>query len=256
MIKRRYDLLPSKPIEDALKFQKPMMAALPPLVDMTGLCSPIQDQGSAGSCTSHAMSGMLEFLELQDFRAKISMQPEEFAGVGLQHPSRLFIYYNERIIEGTPDQDSGASIADSVRSVVQYGFCNENLWAYNLGRLLEKPNEPAYQQALRHRCSNYRSLQLTDLQPCLAGGNPFIMGIPVYQSFESQRTAVTGIVPMPMRGEQLLGGHAICVVGYSDSEQQFICRNSWGSSWGMNGFFRMPYAYIVDYASDFWTVLR
>lgn len=253
----RYDVRPSKPL-DLPQFKQPLRARLPSVVDLTGLCSPIQDQGKAGSCTAHAMSGMLEFLELQDFREKVRMQPEEFAGKGLHHPSRLFIYYNERLIENTPTEDSGASISDSVSSVVKYGFCDEVLWPYDLNNLLSAPNPAAYSQAMRHRCSSYRQLTIDDLIPCLAGGNPFIMGISVYSSFESPRVAATGIVPMPGFAEEFLGGHAICCVGYDDPNQQFICRNSWGTNWGQNGFFRLPFEYVTNelLASDFWTVIK
>lgn len=261
MTKHRYDVKPSKQdmVPGASYFQKPLKASLPPLVDLTGLCPPIQDQGQAGSCTAHAMSGMLMYLELQDFRNKVTMAPEEFKGDGLQYPSRLFIYYNERKIEGTTDQDAGASISDSVSSVVQYGFCNETTWPYKIENLTLSPTEFDYSVAMKHRCSSYRALSFYDLQACLAAGNPFISGIQVYDSFETEQVAITGIVPMPdVYREQLLGGHAICIVGYSDEEQQFICRNSWGTSFGMNGYFRLPYDYVANnnLASDFWTVIK
>lgn len=256
-MKRRYDLKPSKPVPEAIPFKYGFMP-IPPVVDLTGLCSPIQDQGPIGSCTSHAMSGMLEFLELGFFRQKISMQPEEFAGVGLQHPSRLFIYYNERLIEGTTQQDVGASISDSVRSVVQYGFCNENIWLYDISKVLIEPQKASYDQALRHRASSYRQLGLNDLLPCLASGYPFIIGFQVYSSFESPQVSATGIMPMPQWGDQHLGGHAVLVVGYDIYNQQFIVRNSWGVSWGMGGYFRMPFQYLSNpqLASDFWTIVK
>jgi C1A family cysteine protease len=43
-------------------------------------------------------------------------------------------------------------------------------------------------------------------------------------------------------------------VGYDDTQQKFICRNSWGSGWGQKGYFTMPYAYLTQrsLASDFW----
>lgn len=258
MIKRRYDLKPSTPIEWAQFYQAPRFMALPQVVDLTGHCSPIQDQGSLGSCTAHAMSGMLEYLELQDFRKGLTMQIEEFAGVGLQHPSRLFIYYNERLIEGHVNQDSGASISDSVRAVVQYGFCNENIWNYNINSVLQMPDKPAYGQAKLHRCTSYRQLSTGDMIACLASGQPFIIGFQVYSSFESPRTAATGIMPMPTWGDQHVGGHAVCVVGYDIPNQQFIVRNSWGTNWGMNGYFRMPFQFMGNpqFTSDYWTIIK
>ena len=94
------------------------------------------------------------------------------------------------------------------------------------------------------------------MKGCLAQGYPFVFGFTVYESFESQPVAQTGVVPMPASGEAVLGGHAVMAVGYDDSQQRFIVRNSWGNGWGMQGYFTIPYAYLLDshLASDFWTI--
>jgi C1A family cysteine protease len=92
----------------------------------------------------------------------------------------------------------------------------------------------------------------------LSEGFPFVFGFTVYNSFESEETAQTGILKMPGWNEGCVGGHAVCCVGYNDAEQMFIVRNSWGSSWGLQGYFKMPYQYMVNpnLASDFWTIRR
>ena len=62
---------------------------------------------------------------------------------------------------------------------------------------------------------------------------------------------------MPQPSESNLGGHCVMIVGYQDSTKQFIVRNSWGSSWGLSGYFYLPYEYIDpanNLASDFWTL--
>ena len=61
---------------------------------------------------------------------------------------------------------------------------------------------------------------------------------------------------MPASGEAVIGGHAVMGVGYDDSQQWFIVRNSWGTTWGLNGYFTLPYAYVTDpnLADDFWTI--
>jgi len=94
------------------------------------------------------------------------------------------------------------------------------------------------------------------LKGCLASGYPFVFGFTVYESFESQQVAQTGIVPMPAAGEKVVGGHAVVGVGYQDSTQQFIVRNSWGPGWGIKGYFMIPYAYLTNsnLADDFWTI--
>ena len=83
-----------------------------------------------------------------------------------------------------------------------------------------------------------------------------MFGFSVYESFMSPEVAKTGKVPLPPRGEQLLGGHAVLAVGYDDSIQSFIVRNSWGPKWGMKGYCTMPYGYLTDpqLARDFWAI--
>ena len=78
----------------------------------------------------------------------------------------------------------------------------------------------------------------------------------VYQSFESETVAKTGVVPMPSSHEQVLGGHCVVAVGYDDGKRQFTIGNSWGTGWGLNGYCLMPYEYPINprLASDFWTI--
>jgi C1A family cysteine protease len=94
------------------------------------------------------------------------------------------------------------------------------------------------------------------MKGCLASGYPFVFGFTVYDSFESQQVATTGVAPMPQSGEQVVGGHAVLAVGYDDGQQRFIVRNSWGTGWGMQGYFTLPYAYLIDanLADDYWTI--
>ena len=96
------------------------------------------------------------------------------------------------------------------------------------------------------------------MRTCLAAGYPFVFGFTVYESFESQEVANTGIVKMPKRGEQALGGHAVLAVGYNDAKQTFLVRNSWGEDWGMSGYFTLPYKYLSNrnLSDDFWTIRR
>jgi C1A family cysteine protease len=173
-------------------------------------------------------------------------------------PSRLFIYYNERVIEGTVDEDAGAMIRDGMKSVAKQGAPHEPLWPYVIGKFRTKPSRPAYQDATKHQAVLYQRLvqHITQFQACLAGGYPFVFGFSVYESFESDAVARSGRVPMPKASERLLGGHAVVAVGYDDAKRQFIVRNSWGGGWGMHGYFTMPYDYLFDsnLSDDFWTV--
>jgi C1A family cysteine protease len=175
-------------------------------------------------------------------------------------PARLFIYYNERALEGTTGSDSGAQIRDGIKVVASDGYCPESEWPYDIARFAERPSAKCYHDALKDRVSQYLRLNpsLVPLEACLASGFPFVFGFSVYESFESPEVARTGVAHLPGPGERLVGGHAVMAVGYDQAAGHFIVRNSWGSSWGMAGYFTMPFQYLTDpmLAADFWTVRR
>jgi C1A family cysteine protease len=219
---------------------------LPAQIDMRDVYPHIFDQGNLGSCTANAAAGAVGFE-----RAK---QDEK----GYK-ASRLFIYYNERVIEGSVGYDSGAQIRDSIQTLYKQGACREHTWPYDITQYKQKPDDHCYANATEFKIKEYLKLDntnLNDLKSCLADGFAFIFGFTVYESFESNEVAATGYVPMPQKHEQVLGGHAVMCVGYDDEKQVFICRNSWGKTWGDEGYFYIPYAYLTntDLASDFWTI--
>jgi C1A family cysteine protease len=223
-----------------------VLTKLPKKVDLRGSDMPVVwDQGELGSCTAQAIGSAFEFCQnkqgLKDFM-----------------PSALFIYYNERAMEGTIDTDSGAMIRDGMKSVAKIGVCAETVWPYVIPKFTEKPPKKAYTEAKKHQALVYRRVlgNLHQMQGCIAQGYPFVFGFSVYESFMKPEVAKTGLVPLPPRGEQLIGGHAVLAVGYDDKEQSFIVRNSWGKGWGMKGYCMMNYAYLTDpsLARDFWAI--
>ncbi len=217
---------------------------LPSSVDLRPQDSPIEDQGELGSCTSFASGAAFRF----DLRKQ---------GLSDFVISHLFEYFNSRS-KNQKLVDSGATIRDAIKAINTYGLCPESEWPYDLSKFTVRPSVKAYKDALKDRALTYQrvSQNLTQMKNCLAQGLPFVIGISVYQSFESQEVASTGIVPMPSQNEQLLGGHALLVVGYDDSTQRFTVRNSWGSGFGDKGYVYLPYQYLEDsnLASDFWVV--
>jgi hypothetical protein len=170
--------------------------------------------------------------------------------------SRLFEYYNSRALEGTVKQDAGATIRDAMKALAANGYCPETDWPYVVSKFATKPPKTAYTDALKHRPIQYQAVvqSLGQIEACLASGLPIVFGFDVYTSFESDAVAKTGIVPMPKKGEALLGGHCVVLCGYSHTAQTFLVRNSWGASWGQKGYCVFPYAYLLgSMASDFWT---
>ena len=217
---------------------------LPAKVDLTAGCSPVEDQGQLGSCTANALVGNLEFLEVK-------------AGKPVSDLSRLFVYYNERVMEGSVNDDAGAMLRDGVKSLVKQGVCTEKTWPYVIGKFAAKPPAACYKQALTHQVISYhRIIGLQQMRRCLAEGYPFVFGFSVYEGFESDTVAKTGKLDLPQPSEKQLGGHAIMAVGYDDATKRLTIRNSWGTDWGLKGYFTMPYDYAnnSNLADDFWTL--
>ena len=246
---RHYGWIPDQPDQRDHLYSAPpqYLTALPSSTDLRKKCPPVYDQGQLGSCTANAIAAAVEF-------DRMKQKLHDFV------PSRLFIYYNERKIEGTVPTDSGAMIRDGIKSVAKQGVCFESgpqSWPYNIKNFAEEPPPPCYEAALKNQIVQYSRLvpTLTQLKGCLAHGFPFVFGFTVYESFEGADVAKTGIVPMP-GADHAIGGHAVMAVGYDDSQQRFIVRNSWGPAWGQQGYCLMPYAYLTDtnLADDFWTI--
>ncbi|KWS07550.1 peptidase C1 [Pseudomonas syringae pv. syringae] len=222
------------------------LAALPHMVDLRPHCPPVYDQGQLGSCTANGIAGAIQF-----DRMKQKLTPAF-------EPSRLFIYYNERVIEHTVDSDSGAMIRHGIKSVAKQGDCPEEEWSYDIEKFAVKPPAACYKDARKYKAVSYQKVaqNLNQMKGCLAAGYPFVIGFSVYESFESKKVAKTGHAPMPGPHEKMLGGHCVLAVGYNDAHQHFILRNSWGAGWGMEGYFTLPYSYLLDenLSTDFWTI--
>jgi C1A family cysteine protease len=216
------------------------------LVDLRSTCPAVYNQDKLGSCTANAIAAAYEYDEIKQNEKDVFI------------PSRLFIYYNERKIEGSIDTDSGAEIRDGIKSISIDGVCSEDMWKYDITKFTECPTQECYEQAKNHKSIEYKRVvqSLEQLKQCLIEGFPFVFGFNVYSSFETKEVAETGDMPMPKEGEEILGGHAVCAVGFDDNRRVFIVRNSWGDSWGDKGYFYMPYAFITNTSkcSDFWTV--
>ena len=230
-----------EPIQEERSFRNSRVKTLvPPKVDLRPYCPPVYNQGSLGSCTANALC------------AAHSMCDPDITG------SRLFLYYNIRLYTGNVDVDTGASIFDGVRSMEKYGICKEMSFPYIIANFQKAPPPPCYEEALNHKAIQVRQVEneIQEMKQCLASGLPIVCGIQIYSSFESPSVDLMGIADLPKEGDSLLGGHAILVVGYDDATQRFNVRNSWGMFWGDQGYFTIPYEYLLSdkYCSDLWVI--
>jgi len=176
--------------------------------------------------------------------------------------SRLFLYYNERVIEHDVNQDAGAELSHGILSLKQSGICSETSWPYDISKFTNKPSPKCYLEALKHKALSVCNVSqnINTMKNSLIQGHPFVVGIQVFEEFETAKVASTGIVPMPGPTSSNLGGHAVVCVGYTtkDNKNYWIMRNSWGSSWGDKGYFYLPQEYLLDasLSTDLWTITK
>lgn len=211
---------------------------------------PIFNQGNIGSCGGNGGAYALAFDVLnKDVQNDVQC---------VLPFSRLFIYGNARKLEGTFNQDSGVQIRDVLKSAAAVGACSEKSWDYDEDKFADEPPTNCFTEALQFKAMVYSSINnfnKSELVGSLLQGLPFIFGFTVYESFESEDVANTGIVPMPGSNEQMMGGHCVVGVGYTLETDMVKCANSWGDAWGQKGYFDIPAAYLTGtMASDFWNI--
>jgi len=204
-----------------------------------------------GSCTANALAAAYHFtLHKQNV--------EDHADFKDFTPSRLFIYYNERYMEGSVDRDAGAMLRDGIKCMEKLGVCPETTWKYDDKNdfFKQQPDKKSYELASKCKVKGYAHVaqDLSQMKACINHGYPFVFGFTVLTSFS--KAAEAGVMVMPQQGDQVRGGHAVTAVGYDDTKEVFIVRNSWGDDWGDKGYFYMPYAYIKEeqLAHDFWAI--
>jgi C1A family cysteine protease len=214
----------------------------------------VDDQGSWGSCTAHAMSYAFQ---LWCLRTRL---------IPLARPSRAYWYNYSRILLGDSlNQDLGSTNAATQAVLQRYGWVREESFQYTKANLRTRPSSSVTTAGMKQKITmgkkvqftNSRSSNLNKLQSSIAAGKSLVLGVYVYSSFMTRSVLRSGLVPMPNRArERLLGGHAICVTGYDNSTRRFAFRNSWGRSAGVLGTFTIPYDYLSDpsLCGDIWEV--
>jgi len=238
---RDYSLLINRLGSEKLNIKlTPLVSKVPVTFDLRNKLPPVYDQGSLGSCTANALCGAYAILD------------PNFNG------SRLFLYYNERILENTVSYDSGAYLYDGVKSLIKNGICSEIDWPYIISKFKTKPSDICYKNALDHQTLKAENVRQTldCMKQVISLGLPFVVGIRVYNSFETANVTSTGVIPMPLKRDRLLGGHAVLVCGYNS--KYWIFRNSWGVDWGVRGYGYLPLEYLTNknLSSDIWCISK
>lgn len=210
----------------------------------TGLPN-VFDQGELGSCTANASGAAFYYTKFIE-----NLMPTT--------PSRLFIYYNARVLDGTTVFDGGASIRSAIKGLNNFGSCGELDCPYVPQTFAIKPSSVAYTNAALpgNMVIEYQRLprSLQAFKHSLTQNIPVVIGFSVYESFYGDWVDTA---PIPTLRDSMIGGHAVLVIGYDEARQALIIRNSWGKDWKVGGNFYLPYQYIQDenLSDDFWVIL-
>jgi C1A family cysteine protease len=223
--------------------------ALPPgtapaAADNRKYCSAVANQGKLQSCTAFALGkGLREFNMRRNGERPAALSP-------------LWLYYRQREHMGAEfvAKDSGSTLSDAAWVMLNKGCAVEAAWPYQAPQFAVAPSADADESAKRWRLRRPQWLSgFDEAKPFIGAGQAVAFGFKAYESLK--KVGPDGVMPLPKPDERLLGGHAVLAVGYDDTRQLVICRNSWGEAFGDHGYFYMPYAFIRDGAMtmDFWT---
>jgi C1A family cysteine protease len=241
----------------------PKKTSLPASTDLRQWFSPVEDQGSLGSCTANAGVGMVEYFEKRAFGKYLDA-------------SRLFLYKTTRNMSKNTG-DTGAFLRTTMGAMVLFGIPPEEFWPYVVADFDKEPTAFCYAFAQNYKAINYYRLDppgtskeelLNRIKTNLAAGLPSMFGFTVYSSYVQANT--TGKIPYPTSGDRIAGGHAIVAAGYDDGMKiqnttpgsavttgALLIRNSWGPGWGISGYGWLPYEYVLKgLAADWWSLLK
>lgn len=215
--------------------------ALPSSTSLLPFLGPVKDQGQLGACTGFAFAGMREFL----YRCFTKYEHVKYADPNQAVFSPMFQYFIEREMEHDVNEDGGAQSRTGMQVLARTGICLEKTWPYDPNKFTAPPSEAAMEECQKFKIGAYHRVpDLDTLRSVLASGYVASFAFMVYESFESDAVSQTGVMPLPAKGEDVLGGHETLAFGYDDQKQQVLVRNSWGPDWGSSGNFAVPYSFF------------
>jgi C1A family cysteine protease len=231
---------------DRIFTMKLTRASLPATVDLRKWMPPIMEQGDIGSCVAHAACSTLQWHVKR-------------AGGPVQPLSRLGLYFFTRQIEGTVLEDAGCEARNCIKAIKKFGVAPETLWPYVESKFKDTPPKDWTKLGDYWNSLTYERVPVNNnsVKTALASGFPVMIGLTLFESFESERVEKTGIVPYPdIDKEGTVGGHEMLAVGYGQKKGYFTVANSWSTEWGDKGYCYIPERIVGSpfFGADYWII--
>jgi len=213
---------------------------VPTKIDYTPHMTPVRDQVDEGTCVAFAsVVGVKEYEDTKEYKRLIKLAPR-------------YVYSLCKENDGIPDAE-GTYPRIAMKVLMKHGVCPETMWPYRPYQA-DDHKKGADVKAKIYRIKAYARLtSLQEMKRSLVVNGPFLAGVRVYKSWFTKRVEKTGLIPMPKKGEEMIGGHAVCIAGYDDKKCCFKFKNSWSVKWGNKGYGFLPYVYVQRYCSDAWS---
>ena len=176
--------------------------------------------------------------------------------------SRLYLYFSSRLIDNNmilPVQDQGTTLKSVFNALSQYKYIDETKYPYYPHLVNDIPYKHIFEEAFKNKSPIVSYRQITPSKHAIKYilyklEQPVIFGMNVFSNF-LDITKENDILDMPKPEHELIGLHAVLIVGFDDETETFDILNSHGADWGNNGYFRMSYTYVIsDLSFEFYCV--
>jgi len=210
-------------------------------VDGKDWTTPIRDQAECGSCYAFAVMAVLETVyNINKNNPNLDIDLSEQYMVSCGQKQLPFD------IHGC----CGGTFAGSIAFIEEQGTIEENSFAYKAIDANGRDGDECdhlYGSHEKVKCPNvngpiYKASRAKTLftrngmKNAINEYGPLVTSMYVYDDFPDYNGGI-----YVKNSNRLLGGHMVAIVGYNDDPGYWICKNSWGTEWGEDGWFRIKY---------------
>ena len=192
--------------------------------------TPVKEQGGCGTCVSFAVAGLVESMALIEKAATLDLSESDLAFCG-SHAADCGAWG-----EGGALTDlKGKGVVSAQKFPYDTAFPGDNSWNGSPSCHVV-PNRKKYAVTIADYANIY---PVADRKSYLTHVGPLVCGITAYDEFGAYGPG-SGVFS-PSTNAVKIGGHSILIIGYSEKDQCWILKNSWGVSWGDQGFGKIAY---------------